>query len=395
VGNDSCVDTLLEATFADDADLAQAARNTLAELPGKTVEAKIVEQLSKADAKRLPQLLALVGQRRIAAVPTLVKSLDHADQEVRIAALTALGETVELAQLNILLERVLSPKNASDTTAAQTALKAASVRMPDRNACAAELAKALAAAPDATKVSLLELLGEVGGETALATLAQAAKSNQPELQDAGSRVLGKWNGTEVAPVLLDLAKTGPVPQYRTRALRGYLGIARKFAMPDDQRAAMCSTALGLSQQAAEQKLVLDVLKIHPNPATLAVAIQAMEMAGLKDDAAQAVMLIAQKMKTKGPEVAAMLAKAGFPKVKVEILKAEYGAGKNQRDVTTILQKQIGELPLITLPASSYNASFGGDPAANQVKALKIQYRLNGKAGEASFAEDAVILLPTP
>jgi hypothetical protein len=41
------------------------------------------------------------------------------------------------------------------------------------------------------------------------------------------------------------------------------------------------------------------------------------------------------------------------------------------------------------------ASFGGDPVARTVKQLKVQYRMNGKAGEASFPEDANIMHPLP
>ena len=40
-------------------------------------------------------------------------------------------------------------------------------------------------------------------------------------------------------------------------------------------------------------------------------------------------------------------------------------------------------------------SFGGDAAPGSPKQLKIQYRLNGKAGEATFAENDVIVLPVP
>ncbi len=65
-------------------------------------------------------------------------------------------------------------------------------------------------------------------------------------------------------------------------------------------------------------------------------------------------------------------------------QAEYGAGSTQKDVTEVLRKQAGDLPLITLASSSYNASFGGDPVPGSVKQLKIQYRINGKTGEASF-----------
>ncbi|HBN74773.1 MAG TPA: PBS lyase, partial [Planctomycetaceae bacterium] len=82
-------------------------------------------------------------------------------------------------------------------------------------------------------------------------------------------------------------------------------------------------------------------------------------------------------------------------VKLEIVKAEYGAGSQQKDVTDILRKQASDSPLIPLAASGYNASFGGDPAPGVVKQLKIQYRINDKTSEATFAENALILLPLP
>jgi len=80
---------------------------------------------------------------------------------------------------------------------------------------------------------------------------------------------------------------------------------------------------------------------------------------------------------------------------VEIIKAEYGAGASRKDVTEILRKCVGGLPLISLPSSKYNDAFGGDPASGVVKQLKVQYRIDGKAGEATFPEDAAILLPVP
>ena len=53
------------------------------------------------------------------------------------------------------------------------------------------------------------------------------------------------------------------------------------------------------------------------------------------------------------------------------------------------------MPLITLPENTYNKSFGGDPAPGSTKQLKVQYKINGKPGEATFAEGALIVLPTP
>ena len=394
IGDDSCLDALLRFATDGDKDISSAAQQTLAVLPGNSVNEKIAGLLPSAKGDQYRVVLDLVGQRRINAIENVQKALDSSDKAIRSSALLALGETVSLDQLPVLVSQVVRPKHAADLPVAQKALRAASVRMPDREACATKLAMALKTAPARSKSTLLEIIADVGGANALKTLAIAAKSNDPQLQDTGSRLLGTWNSVAAAPVLLDLAKTGPAEKYRVRALRGYLGLARKFSMPDSQRAAMCQNAFDSTQRVSEHKLALEVLKIHPSAPGLKLALNAIKDPALKDDATAAAMVIAQKVGGNGGDVRKLLSGAGLEKVKLEIVKAQYGAGNNQKDVTNLLSKQAGGLPLITL-ASNYNASFGGDPAPGVVKKLKVEYRINGKPGSASFDENALILLPMP
>jgi hypothetical protein len=276
----------------------------------------------------------------------------------------------------------------------QLALKTACVRMPDREACATELADALGRAPAATKLTLLEILGAVSGTKALQTIAATAKGNDPALQDASSDLLGKWMTIDAAPVLLDLAKSQN--KYKVRAQRGYIRIARQFAMDDAERIEMCRTAYELPLQPAEQKLMLELFKQRAYLDTLKLAIKATkDYAGLKDEATEAVLVIAQKLGSKEPQVKDLLAEIELGKVKLEIVKAEYGAGANQKNVTETLREYAGDIQLITLPSANFNEAFGGDPAPGAVKQLKVQYRINDKAGETTFAENALIVLPTP
>jgi hypothetical protein len=166
-------------------------------------------------------------------------------------------------------------------------------------------------------------------------------------------------------------------------------------MPESERAEMCQKALETAKQPAEKLLVLDVLKLHPSAEGLKLAIAAIQVPELKDAATEATLVIAQKVKGQGANVQELLAQAGLEPVKIEILKAEYGAGTAQKDVTRVLRRQAGDLPLVTLPAASYNASFGGDPAPGTPKKLTVQYRINGKEAKATFDENDVILLPMP
>jgi len=396
VGDASCLSDLLEIALDAKPELTLAAKATLAELPGEEVNTQIVARLADAKGSVYPLLIALVGQRRIDAVPKLLEALDHSDEEVRRAALTALGETITSEGLSVLIAQVVSPKHREDVPVAERALKAASVRMPDREACAAELSAALEQTSSVTtKGTLLNILGEVGGTEALATVGAAAKSGEPQLQDVSSRLLGKWMTADAAPVLLDLAKTAPEVKYHVRAIRGYIRIARQFVLPQEQRAEMCQKALEAARRANERKLVLQVLKRYPNGEMFKLAVKSTHDPEMKEEATQAVLFIAEKLGGRAEEIKAILSDAGFEKVKLEIVKAEYGAGSTQKDVTGVLRKQAGDSPLILLASTSYNTSFGGDPAPGTKKKLHIEYRINGKAGEASFAENALIVLPLP
>ncbi|HQZ65417.1 MAG TPA: HEAT repeat domain-containing protein [Planctomycetaceae bacterium] len=395
VGDVSCLPSLLKSGLESNPDLAAAAKDTLARIPGEPIDAQIIALLPKAEGKMYLLLLQTVGQRRIDAVPELLEAIGHSDKDVRRAALVALGETVRQKRLPVLIALVTASKHPEDVPVATTALKQASIRMPDREACASELSAAVDKSSSVpTKISLLEILGAVGGTKAVNAVGAAGKSKNPQLQDISTRLLGEWMTEDAAPVLLDIARIPDNP-YNIRALRGYIRIARQFVLPDDQRAKMCQTAFDAAQQTAEKKLVLDVLKRYPSEETLKQAIKAMKVADLKEDATQATLVIASKLGGKGIDVKTMLTGAGLDTVKLEIIKAEYGAGATQKDVTAILQKQVGDLPLLTLESASYNASFGGDPAPGNVKQLKVQYKLNGKTGEATFAEDALIVFPMP
>jgi hypothetical protein len=339
-------------------------------------------------------LIELVGQRRIEATDALLKAVDHSDPAVRRAALAALGETVTLKGLPVLISRVVSPKNPDDAAAAQQALQTAAVRMPDREACGAELSEAYQRTNSVpTKVTLLETLGAVGGTNALQTMAAAAKSSSDPLQDASTRLLGEWMTADAAPVLLDLAKTAPGEKYQVRSMRGYIRIARQFDLPLEERVAMCRQALA-SARLAERKLVLDVLQRYPSPAMLSLASQAAQNSELREAANQATLVIAQKLAAQGVDVSKQLEQAGLERAKVEIVKAEYGSGSTQKDVTLVLQKYASDLPIVALPSPEYNKHFG-DPAPGSTKQLKVQYRINGKPGEVIFAENALIILPTP
>jgi HEAT repeat protein len=310
IGDASCIAPLLSIALADNGELLQPAKAALVEIPAENVAQEIVKMLPTSKDSLQQLLIEVVGLRRVEATTELVKGLDSTNQAIRTAALVSLGSTVPQDKLAILIEQVVAPKNADDATVARQALETAAIRMPDREACATQLATATVKAPLETKTKLLEILGAVGGTKALETIAMAAKDSDPQLKDIGSKLLGDWMTIDAAPVLLDLAKTGPADKFQVRAMRGYIRFARQFVMPEKDRVDMCAKALEAAKQPAEQKLIVENLARYPSVGTLKLAIGALQIPEVKADATQAIQTIAKKLSDK-KEVRELMSKAGL------------------------------------------------------------------------------------
>ncbi len=311
VGDTTCVSSLLTIAGESDPELTEAALNALSELPDQNISKEILARLPKAEGSMLTALITVVGKRRIEATQELVKSLKNSDKAVRAAAFKSLGTTVPPQSLDVLISQVVSPGNSEDADVAKQALKTAAVRMPDREACAAQLAKSMDSAPLPAKVVLLDIVGAVGGKKALESTYAAAKSETPELRDVSSRVLGEWLTYDAAPVLLDLVKTGPADRFQGRLFKGYLRMAGQFAPNQSERVAMCNEAMAAAPRVAEQKSVLELIKKFPDVQSLKLAIKATEIAELKADATQTALAIAEKTKGNAEEVQKLLKEAGI------------------------------------------------------------------------------------
>lgn len=395
VGDAGSLAPLLDLAVGDDAELAAAAADAIAALPGAGIDAAIGRQIPAAGGKALVMLLNLAAQRRIDVLPQVLEAVQSPDAAVHAAALTTLGEIVDLERLPVLVQQATKPRDEADAAAALKALKTACVRMPDRDRCAATLAGALAAAPDATKIALLDIVGEVGGGRALEAVAAAARSGDEKLQDAGTRLLGGWMTADAGPVLLDLAKTMPQGKFQDRAFRGFLRVARQLGGTPDQKAALCRQAFAAARDADEKLLVLEAIRSVPAADTLALAVEAGAAAEFREAARVAASDILTKTGDSIPGGWEKAAPLGINRLKIEIVSATYGAGDVQRDVSDAVRKRVGPTPLIPMPSPAYNTCFGGDPAPGTAKKLTIRYTIDGKAGEASFAEDAPIVLPLP
>ncbi|MBN1395492.1 MAG: hypothetical protein JW959_10750 [Pirellulales bacterium] len=293
--------------------VAEAAKDGLIKIPGKEINATIVEKYASADAHGKVVLLDLFGDRGITdATPTVRKALDDPDQAVRLAALAAMSKLIEVNDLDLLIVHSLATdKSKEETAAARSALELAVQRMGDRDATAARLASHIDASPAEQQSLLFDLLCKASGKKALEEVVARTKSNDPAQKDSATRVLGEWVNTDAGPALLEIVKSDPEKKYQIRALRGYIRIARQLEIPwwkaSDAPAVklrMYDEAIVVAQRSEEKILALDILTRIPSPDTLDRAVKCLADSALKEKAAATAVAIAGQVLGHNPKVVA-------------------------------------------------------------------------------------------
>ena len=269
LGDASSTGLLIDTALGGDADLAKAARESLAKTKMSGLDAALASRLERAAPKEKVALLDVLGRRGdVSSKQIVLKLTNDPDSEVRLAAIRASGNFASTDDLTSFIERLHAAKTPEETAAVQQALRTACGRSPDPDACTRKLRDCMTAGSLPDQCFLLELMGQAGGREALAIVAAHARGTQPELQDAATKTLGKWMSVDAAPVLLDLVKTIGDPKLKIRCLRGYLRIARQLNMPAAQRLAMSKTAMQLAERDEEKKLAAEVADIAKKSGTL-------------------------------------------------------------------------------------------------------------------------------
>ena len=309
LGDASTMNVLLDAACDADSELAAAALDSLTALPDTSVDVAVGNVIDTSEGGSRRVLVEVAGRRRIvAAVPSLLKAMHDADEKTRLAAIASLGRTVGPQQMHVLTDRLLAPANEQERKVVEESLKAACQRSADKESCAKTLARCFTRASRQVRFFLLELLGSVGGSTALEAVASAALSEDEQTQDVATRVLGQWLSPDAAPVLMEVAEKSPYRKYQVRALRGAIRILRQMDVPDGSRITMCSQGMKLAERDEERVLVLEALGRIPSARALPIVVPYLQTESLKKAACSATVSIAEKIVATEPTAVAEAAR---------------------------------------------------------------------------------------
>lgn len=289
----SVVPTLAE--LAKSGPASKVARESLARMGGKGVE----EALLKLAEQGNLAVIGVLGQRPSASsTARLVTLASGKEPRSAAAALKVLEKTASLAQEPALVAVLVGTSEDDVRDAAQAAVIAIVQRSGDKEGGSAPLLAAMKSASLSGKSALLSALAELGGESALAVLIQAATSGDEELRNAAlSGLANAWGDLRALPTLLNIGKSATAKSDRVLAQRGSLRLlAADDKLPAEQKLAQLSELFTLAERPEEKRQALSVLREVRLPGAVALAAKALDNPELVAEAADAILYLAAPQK---------------------------------------------------------------------------------------------------
>jgi HEAT repeat protein len=299
INDPAAADALLDLVAAEDDEIAKAARESLASIPGEKVDAAVMKLFTSQETNHRLIAMQLIGRRRMrGAVPDLQKAARADDTNVRATAIRQLGELAAPDRLPALLDLLTANTEPHVLAAAEAAVGSVCARAEKPETCAGPVAALLPKAEAAQKVTLVKILGGVGGETALKAVRGAVGHADENVHTAAIRTLAGWKTPDVLPALLDIIKESDNPRDRTLALRGYLGWASRRGggqLPRGKRLDLCRTAAGLVKTAGQKKMLLGALGNIRAPEAIALILPHLADAEVRSEACAAAFAVAEEL----------------------------------------------------------------------------------------------------
>jgi len=299
INDPAAADALVTLVNDSDEEIAQAAREGLAAIPGKKVDAAVMKLFTSKDTGLRLIAMQLIGRRRMRdAVPDLLKAARDANTGIRATAIHQLGELAGTDRLPMLLDLLMANTDGGVLGAAEAAVGSVCAKAEKPEACAPQVAALLPKAKPVQKVTLLKILGGIGGEAALAAVRGTVGDADQDVHTTAIRTLAGWKTPDVLPVVLAVAKQTGSPRDRTLALRGYLGWASRQGrgqLPRGQRIEICRTAADLVKTTGQKKLLLGALgRIHA-PEAIDMILPHLDDSEVRSEACSAAVAVAEEL----------------------------------------------------------------------------------------------------
>ena len=144
------------------------------------------------------------------------------------------------------------------------------------------------------RCSLLSVLGKIEDDSALSVLRAALNDKEAKVRDAAIRALSDWPNPKPIDDLLNVAQNSDNQIHQILALRGFVRlIGLDSSRPGKETIKLYQQAMSLASSVSEKRMVLSGLANMRSLAALQMAVSRMKDEDLQQEAAVAVVKIAE------------------------------------------------------------------------------------------------------
>lgn len=266
VGDATTVEFLAERAAQTKGLEKTAARESLASLPGKAVDQKILELLGTTTRQEIKNELLLVACERnmVAARGFFLAEASNpaADLALVSRGLRAFGN---LSLADKILEVAFSTQDETyrEELINILAIWAQNSARPDSKS--AFFTQLLAKENDPEKVSVLvQVIGKIGERSSLPLIRKYLSDSRPPVKEAAVKALSDWPDVEALDDLMALARKTSDLKENVLAIRGLVRLTASQTYRQPEAAtAFLKEIYSLSRRAEEKKLVLSTLPNFP------------------------------------------------------------------------------------------------------------------------------------
>ncbi len=302
------------------------AQITLARMHGENIDSEIIDLIKKNqienDIKAV--LIESVADRQTSrATDILLQTARDSSDYIRVTSIKSLAEIAGPQHLDEMTKILVQTKFSSETTHAINALTKVAMRIKEP----ARRSDAIFATVDSfkqpeNKIAVLRVLGKIGDPDALPFIRNALSENNQDIRIAAIRALADWPNAKVAEILYDVSKNAAATREIILALRGYIDVVRAdTTLSPGVRVNFLQQALQLATRAVEQRRALAALADIPNLEALQTALEYLSVSAVREEAAMAVVQIAEGLQKTHPQVVQSACQQVVAKVDHQDIKA--------------------------------------------------------------------------
>jgi type 1 glutamine amidotransferase/HEAT repeat protein len=292
LGDQRSVPVLLKIAAEQKGQPADAAVESIVEMRVPEVDTELIRLINEASspAEQVIAIDAAVARKSAGAVEPLLKAAASDNEKVAVAAFKALSQTAKPGDLDALLK--IHDGLRKDKVIKEAGRTIASVaRASDNKADAVKAVQAAfdSASDQATKISLLSVLGRIGGTMALKTLEENVASSDEKMKDAAIRALAEFPDATALEALMQIGTTDASEVHKVLAMRGVARLLSQDGGDPSARLDMARRALEIAPGAEEKKAVLGGVAELKTTGVLEFLLPFLDQADLKEETAAAIL----------------------------------------------------------------------------------------------------------